>query len=38
LALEKLRAMKLDAPEFSPKALDELADTNLFTLVPADQK
>lgn len=38
LALDKLKAMKLEAVEFSPKALDELADTNLFTLVPADQK
>ena len=38
LALDKLEAMKLDVPEFSPKALHELAETNLFILVPADQK
>ena len=38
LALDKLRAIKLDVQEFLPKALDELADTNLFTLVPAEAK
>jgi hypothetical protein len=38
LMLDKLKAMKLDVPEFSPKALSELADTNLFTLVPMEKK
>ena len=34
LALNKLKALKLDVPEFSPKALDQLENTNIFTLVP----
>jgi len=38
LALDKLKSLKLDVPEFSPKALDELADTNIFTLVPAEKQ
>jgi len=38
LALDKLKALKLEVPVFSPNALDELADTNIFTLIPADQK
>jgi hypothetical protein len=39
LALDKLKALKVDVPEFSAKALRELADTtNVFTLVPAETK
>ena len=38
LVLDKLKAMKIDVPEFSPEALHELEDTNLFTLVPAEEK
>ena len=38
VALDKLKAMRLDVPEFSSKALDELEDRNIFTLVPMDQK
>lgn len=38
LALDKLKTMKLEVLEFSPKAVEELADTNLFTLVPAESK
>jgi len=38
LVLDKLKAMKIDVPEFSPEALHELEDTNLFTLVPAEAK
>jgi hypothetical protein len=34
---DKLKAMKLDAPEFSPEALRELENTSLFTLVPAEK-
>jgi hypothetical protein len=34
---DKLRAMKFQVPELSPETLDELADTNLFTLIPEKQ-
>jgi hypothetical protein len=37
-ALEKLKTLNLDVPEFSAKALVELADTNVLTLVRSDQK
>jgi hypothetical protein len=38
LVLDKLRAMKLDIPEFSPSALRDLEETNVFTLVPGEGK
>ena len=38
LVRDKLLAMKFDVPELSAAALTELADTNLFTLVPAEEK
>ena len=38
LALDKLKSMKLNVPDFSQEALRELEDTNLFTLVPAEEK
>jgi len=38
LVRDKLVEMKFDVPELSAAALTELADTNLFTLVPAEKK
>jgi hypothetical protein len=38
LVLDKLKAMKLDVPEFSPEALRELESTNIFTLISPVEK
>jgi hypothetical protein len=38
LVLDKLKAIKLNEPEFSPEALRKLESTNLFTLVPVATK
>jgi len=38
LVRDKLLAMKFDLPELSSEALNELANTNYFTLVPAETK
>jgi hypothetical protein len=35
---DKLKEMKLNVPELSPAALNELANTNYLTLVPANIK
>jgi hypothetical protein len=38
LVLDKLKTMKLDAPELSPESLHELENTNLFILPPPNSK
>jgi hypothetical protein len=38
LVRDKLLAMSFNVPDLSPEALSELANTNLFTLVPAKPK